>query len=369
MNDLIEEKIQEGIQKKVFPGCVLLIHTAGKIVFHKAFGSSIVTPLRSKMYLNTLFDIASLTKPLATTTAIAFLLQEKQLSLGHQLHQIIPSFSGEGKKDITLFHLLNHASGLPAWKPYFEVIAARDAREAGFLGSPEAKQAVYDMAHQEALIAPPGQKNCYSDIGFILLGEVVETVSGLSLDAFFRKYLFTHLASEQPFFQPHAVLQNDATSFAATQDSAWRKEVIQGRVDDDNAYVMGGVAGHAGLFSSALGVYQLVCLWTHSIEGQGFLSPAIASQFVERQVDEGVPRSSSRGLGWDTPSYPSSSGRYFSSESFGHLGFTGTSVWVDRKNDLIVIFLSNRVHPLRANEQIHAFRPELHDLIFEEFVR
>ncbi|MFQ5950082.1 MAG: serine hydrolase domain-containing protein, partial [Nitrospiria bacterium] len=169
-------------------------------------------------------------------------------------------------------------------------------------------------------------------------------------------------------------------SFAATELSSWRGKVICGTVHDDNAYAMGGIAGHAGLFSTAREVYRLVRFWLDALKGEGILDPSLTALFVTRQKGRGVPAQSSWGLGWDTPSHPStsdappstsnippsSSGRYFSSASFGHLGFTGTSIWVDRARDLAVILLTNRIHPSRANEKIRSFRPALHDVIFKE---
>ncbi|MFQ5598331.1 MAG: serine hydrolase domain-containing protein [Nitrospiria bacterium] len=378
MNDRITGKMNEGLSSAVFPGAVLLIAHHGSIRFHKAFGFAEIRPKRIETRLDTLFDLASLTKPLATAAACAELLKRHVLKLENPVANYLPGFNTDGKREITLFHLLNHSAGLPDWKPYNKDIAQRETREHGFLGSPEAKAAVYRMAQQEPLIAAPGEKSLYSDIGFILLGAVIEHATGLSLDQFCDETLFSRFETDTAFFIP--TNNPDPNLFdrtiAATEDLPWRKGIVRGIVHDDNAYAMGGVAGHAGLFSTATGVYRLVRAWLDSLEGSGPLDRETARRFVTRQEGEHAPKKSSWGLGWDTPSRPkqpgnesrSSAGRYFSLASFGHLGYTGTSIWVDRQEDLVVILLTNRVHPSHENKQIQSFRPALHDIIFEAFV-
>ncbi len=322
-----------------------------------------------------------MTKPLVTTAAIAQLLQQNRLCLDDPLQKFLPDFYGGEKSQVTIFHLLNHCSGLPAWQPYYEHIQIQEKKEPGFLGTLSAKKAVFQLAHAEKLTAHPGEISRYSDIGFILLGEVVEKICNMSLNAYFSKHIVSALIQCESFFpgapeNPQGVQNPDTHHFAATEDSKWRNGIISGIVHDDNAYAMGGIAGHAGLFATARGVYQLVQTWLDSIKGKGFLSPEIAEKFVSRQKELISPKGSSWALGWDSPSVSSgrgnpeisSSGHHFSPSSFGHLGFTGTSIWVDRPHELVVIFLSNRVHPSRENEAIRNFRPILHDLIFETLV-
>ncbi|MGB3942918.1 MAG: serine hydrolase domain-containing protein [Candidatus Manganitrophaceae bacterium] len=377
----IAQKMEEGVASGVFPGGVLLVHHRGKIAFHEAFGSASLFPNRVPMTRETLFDLASLTKPLATAAAILLLIQNRSLALTDPLSQFFPEFSFGEKRTVTLFHLLNHSSGLPDWKPYYQEIVERDRKEPGFLGSPSAKQLLYRRVREESLIAPPGTKSLYSDLGFILLQQVVEQVAEEPLDRFCDRHLFSAFGCKETFFLPLGRPPSAAEGrfFAATEECPWRKKVLQGSVHDDNADAMGGVAGHAGLFSTASEVYRLVRLWTDSIggvisgdhaqAGKGPFDRAWAAQFTRRQTGIGVPAGSSWGLGWDTPSPPhSSSGHFFSPSSFGHLGFTGTSIWVDLERDLIVILLTNRVHPTRENQRIRAFRPELHDLIFREVI-
>jgi len=368
--DKITGKMKEGLATKVFPGGVLLIHHRGKIVYHKAFGHASLLPQKRPMRRNTLFDLASLTKPLATSAVLLLMLQEKQITLKDPLSRFIPGFTRGPKRELTLSHLLTHSSGLPDWKPYFQTIARRAKKTPGFIGSPEAKAAVYALARKEPLISAPGEFSRYSDIGFMLLGEIIEKVGGAPLHRICSRRLFSMIPCRETFFinqgrRPAAARNRD---FAATEDSAWRKKLVSGIVHDDNTYAMGGVSGHAGLFSTAKEVYQLVRLWTESLKGDGIFDTALVSDFLTRQRGKNIPEISSRGLGWDTPSKPSSSGRYFSKSSFGHLGFTGTSIWVDPEEDLAVILLTNRVHPDTSNEKIRAFRPALHNIIYRDVI-
>lgn len=371
MNDCISQKMVEGLVSGVFPGAVLLVEFEGSIVFHKAFGLQDLESRRAEIDCNTLFDIASLTKPLATATAISLLIQEEVLGLNDPVSKYIPAYASGDKAKVRLLHLLNHSSGLPDWKPYFEDIAKLSSGNSGFSGSPEAKQSVYQMAGNEALIKSPGELSLYSDIGFILLGEIIERVAAMSLDQFCETQIFSHLDADRPCFKPlsHPGFDRLNQAIAATEVLPWRGGLIRGIVHDDNAYVMGGISGHSGLFSTANGVYQLVQLWQKSVQGAGPINQELASRFISRQVGPGFPKESSWGLGWDSPSRQhSSSGRFFSGNSFGHLGYTGTSIWVDQEKDLTVILLTNRVHPSHENKKIQVFRPELHDLVFKEIV-
>jgi len=371
VSNRISQKMEEGVASGVFPGGVLLVHYQGRVCFHEAFGSASLVPNQVPMTCDTLFDLASLTKPLATAAAVLLLIQNDVLTLTEPLSKFFPEFTSGAKGDVTLYHLLNHSAGLPDWKPFYQEIVEQEEKEPGFLGSPFAKKRICQRVREEPLIAYPGTKSLYSDLGFILLGEVVEAVAAEPLHRFCYRQIFSPLNCKETFFirlgrRPQAYR---GRVFAATEACPWRGKVIRGWVHDDNAYAMGGVAGHAGLFSTAWEVYRLVRLWLDSMDGRGLLHPTLATLFTTCQKGNDIPVGSSWGLGWDTPSHPySSSGRFFSPLSFGHLGFTGTSIWADRKRDLVVILLTNRVHPSRDNQQIRAFRPELHDLIFEEVV-
>ena len=360
MVPLLSEKMAQGLAEGVFPGGALLVRYRGQIVFHEVCGAASVVPEVTPIGRETLFDLASLTKPLATAAAILLLVQEKALALSDPVQRFIPSFSGDRKGAVTLFHLLNHSAGLPAWKPYYA--------EAGH------RTAILRSLHAEPLIAPPSTERLYSDLGFILLGEVIETVSGERLDRFCARRIFAPAGCETAGFRLLAAAPDSenapapAVSIAATSRLSDGR-VLRGEVDDDNARAMGGVAGHAGLFATAADVDRLLGLWTGALDGAGIFDKHLATQFVACQTGPGVPTGSTWGLGWDTPSpLASSSGRFFSAESFGHLGFTGTSIWFDRRTTLGVILLTHRVHPDRTNQKIKRFRPELHDLIFQEVV-
>ncbi len=349
--DQITRMMREGVASGVFPGAVLLLHHQNRVVYHQAFGWASFWPKPLRVTKETRFDLASLTKPLVTAAAILRLIQKKALTMDDPVCRFIPEFSGGHKAQVTLAHLLNHTSGLPAWKPYYEqpLRPGEDGREA-----------VYRCAHTEPLVASPGEKSCYSDIGFILLGEVVERVSGTPLHRFCARHLFPLADCLATGFiyngrRPKAL---QGQRFAATSDCHFV------RVHDDNAWRMGGVAGHAGLFSTATEVYRLLRLWMDALRGLGPFDPGLSTHFVTRRRGP-----STFGLGWDTPSlFGSSSGRFFSKSSFGHLGFTGTSLWVDRIHDLAVILLTNRVYHGVENRKIQAFRPKLHDLIFLELI-
>ncbi len=330
--------MQEGVELGGFPGGVLLISHKGNICFHKAFGFAQLIPEKIPLTVNTLFDLASLTKPLATATAMALLVQSKILRLENPVSKFIPEYKTGDKKSVTLAHLLSHSAGLPDWKPYYE-------------NTQPSK-----MARNEPLINPPGTHSLYSDIGFMILGEIIEKVTGEPLDQFCENNIFSKLNCKKTFFP--GLGRKIKGMIAATEDCPRRGKVICGEVHDDNAYAMGGVAGHAGLFSTAKEVYILVTDWLDSLNGNGLIQSDLARKFVTRR------RGGSFALGWDTPSLQnSSSGKFFLRQSFGHLGYTGTSIWVDRVKELIVILLTNRVHPTRKNNQIKEFRPALHDLI------
>jgi CubicO group peptidase (beta-lactamase class C family) len=319
------------------------------------------------MAVDDVFDVASLTKPLATAAAVMFLVQHKKLSLDEPIARFLPAAKLE-QRVITPRQLLAHCSGLPAWRSYYkDVIQIEQRHQNGFLGSRQARQYVYGRVREEKLEADPGTRGVYSDLGFILLGEIIETVSGEPLDRFCQEKIFAPMKLKSTFFVDSGSktdLPKNNPRFVPTERCPWRGRIICGEVHDDNAYAMGGVAGHAGLFSCAQDIHNfLVCLRDCRRGRQIFLDAAIVREFLRR--DDTV-KGWTYGLGWDTPSAQnSSSGKYFSPTSVGHLGFTGTSIWWDLERDCHVVLLSNRIHPTRANDKIRAFRPYLHDLIME----
>ena len=366
----VEDAFKEAVTQGVFPGAVLLVGRGDEIVYEHAFGSRSLVPTSTPMYTSTIFDLASLTKPLATTVAIMLLVSEKNISLDDRVTRFVPTFGIFDKHAVTFRHLLNHSSGLPDWKPYYEdVLESEKGGKVNFVASRAAKQHVFAEIHREKPVSPTGARSVYSDLDFIILGEVVEAISGGTLDRFCQDRIFTPLGLRGMFFIDLTQLDTQWLQpveelIAPTEDCPWRKKIICGEVHDDNAYAMGGVAGHAGLFSSARDIHQLLACLDGCRRGENtFLPQALIQEFVSR--DESV-KNSTYALGWDTPSEnKSSSGECFSLHSVGHLGFTGTSIWWDLEKNCHVVLLSNRVHPTRKNEKIREFRPYIHDLIMK----
>lgn len=359
----VDAKMRQGVDDRVFPGAVLLAASRGVIAFHEAYGKAAVLPEPRPMRRETIFDLSSLTKPLVATTALLLLLQEGKISLESRASSLLPHFSGPEKELITLRHLLSHCSGLPAWVGLYERLDRKEISHPGLLGTPAAKAYVYEEVCREPLVYEVGTATTYSDLGFILLGAIVERVGGEALDRFCRVRIFEPLGLRRTFFLPlDAPAPLPLSDFAATELCPWRQGILCARVHDENAYAMGGIAGHAGLFSSSLEIHDLIGQWVRAWHGhESLLSPELAREFCARQE---IVANSTRALGWDTPSASgSSSGRFFPSPSIGHLGFTGTSVWIDLKGRNWVILLTNRVHPTRGNDKIRRFRPEIHDLV------
>jgi serine-type D-Ala-D-Ala carboxypeptidase len=322
------------------------------------------------MQAGTIFDLASLTKPLATSTAIMLLIKGKKLRLNDQVTRFIPTFGVFGKSPITVRQLLNHSSGLAAWKPFHEeIVKGEKSGKINFIASRAAKSHVLEQIHREKLLSPPGTQSLYSDLGFMILGEVVEFISGCGLDRFCQDKIFNPLGLRSTSFVDLTQLRTRRIQpveemIAPTENCPWRKKILCGEVHDDNAYAIGGVAGHAGLFASARDVHSLLARLTLCLRGQDdFVPQSLLQEFLTK--DETVA-DASRALGWDTASSgKSASGSYFSPRSVGHLGFTGPSVWWDLEKGCHVILLNNRVHPTRKNERIKDFRPRIHDLIMK----
>ncbi|MCA9500076.1 MAG: serine hydrolase [Nitrospira sp.] len=352
----------EGIQGKVFPGAVLLVRHRGYIRAHHAVGFTSGLPDAPPVQLQTNYDLASLTKPLATASAILLLVQDGLLDLGMSIDDLLQETKNSSLGRVLLKDILCHQSGLPAWRPFYQSFSP--ALPPNALSGQERAKAFLELILREGIEALSPPKSIYSDLGYMVLGFIVERITNQSLPDFCRCRIFGPLhASPLGFQGPNvsATLDSSIGGCAPTEHDPWRGRLLQGEVHDENAYALGGIAGHAGLFGTAEAVGQVTKAWLEGYKGTpGLLAPYLVKQFVAAQPG------SSWALGWDTPSQPSSSGQWFSPESFGHLGFTGTSIWIDPTRDLEVIFLSNRVHPTRDNQAIKAFRPKLHDAIIQE---
>jgi CubicO group peptidase (beta-lactamase class C family) len=320
----------------------------GAIVLNKSFGNREYSNPKSQISNLTSYDLASLTKVIVTTTAIMKLYDEQRLGLDDLVTKYIPEFGNHAKEKITIRNLLLHNSGLPAFKRLYATC--------------KSSQEVLDSVFQTELIYKPGDSTVYSDFGFITLGKIVERISGQTLDEYCRINFFEPLGMKQTMFNPPESLW---TNIAPTEnDSLLRKKLVRGVVHDENAYTLGGVSGHAGLFSTAsdLAIFMQMLMNGGSYGGEQYLKPETIQLFTTKQGTK-----STRALGWDTKSVEgySSAGKYFNEKSFGHTGFTGTSIWADPTRNLFVILLTNRVHPMRANTKISAIRPLVHNTIIQ----
>jgi serine-type D-Ala-D-Ala carboxypeptidase len=367
---LVDNAFQEAVTQGVFPGAVVLVCKEQQIVYEQAFGSRSLLPDKSPLRLETIYDVASLTKPMATTVAIMLLVREKKIRLDDQLTRVIPMFGVLGKSLATFRHLLSHSSGLPAWKPFYEeIIKNEKSGRINFVASRAAKSFVFEQIHREKSLAAPGIQSLYSDLGFMILGEAVETLTGNTLDRFCQERIFKPMGLRSTGFvdltqlRTHR-LQPVEEMIAPTENCPWRKKILCGEVHDDNAYAMGGVAGHAGLFSSARDIHSFLVRLDQCLHGKdNFLPQALVEEFL---TTVRTPSQSSFALGWDTPTPgQSASGSLFSPRSVGHLGFTGCSIWWDLEKNCHVVLLTNRIHPSRKNEKIKDFRPQIHDLIMK----
>jgi beta-N-acetylhexosaminidase len=343
---VLDSTVQQAIGDSAFPGAQLLVAKDGAIVYNKAFGTLEYSSASQPVNKLTMYDIASLTKVVATTSAVLKLSEEGKLRLEDTVARYLPEFGKQSKEKITIRHLLLHTSGLPAFKKLF-------------LTTTTAKDAL-DSVYNSELIYKPGDSTVYSDFGFIVLGKIVEKVSGMTLDRYVTQTLFLPLEMSRTMFNPPESLWSN---IAPTElDTAWRKVLLRGIVHDETASLLGGVAGHAGLFSTAsdLAVFVQMMMNAGFYGGRNYLTPESFRLVTARQDTK-----STRTIGWDTktPVGYSSAGTLFSYMSFGHTGFTGTSIWVDPERNLFVIFLTNRVHPTRENTKIFNVRPAVHDAV------
>ncbi len=376
IHHVIQAALQSAVDDGVFPGAQLAVRLRGELQCVAVAGRLSLEPLELPVQPSTIYDLASLTKPLATVTSILLLSQRNKVALEDPVQQVLLELEGTPIGQATLQDLLTHRSGLPGWRPLYERLEARGLVP-GLSGENQpVKQHVLQMIRDEPLIYARGERSVYSDLGFMLLGFLVERLSGMALDLWCEEAIIRPLRADPLMFCPAAGRAQsgvvrpstvvDASRIAPTERDEWRNRLLRGEVHDENAAAMGGVAGHAGLFGTAESVLAVSGAWLQAYHGKGsILNEELVRQFTTRQE----PASgSSWALGWDTPSVPSSSGSCFSERSFGHLGYTGTSLWIDPLCELEVVLLSNRVHPSRRNEKIKIFRPFIHDLVYREFV-
>jgi CubicO group peptidase (beta-lactamase class C family) len=366
----VEQAFSDAIERGVMPGATVNVRRGGEVLFEGCFGFRQIVPQRYPMQIETVFDLSSLTKALATTMAVMLLVREGKIRLDDRVTRFCHNFGVHGKSHITFRHLLGHCSGLAAWRPYYaQIVEIERSGRVNFLASRGAKEYVYEQIHREKLEAPPGARTIYSDLNFMILGEVVEQITGVGLHRFCRDRIFRPLGLRATDFVDISMLRTRrlepvAEMFAATEFCPTRKRLLAGEVHDENAYAMGGVAGHAGLFAPVREVDRIASELIDCYHGRSELVPRpIINEFWRRN---GLVEGSTWALGWDTPSaVNSSSGTRLSPAAVGHLGFTGTSIWIEPQREIAVTILSNRVHPRRDNEAIREFRPLIHDRIME----
>ena len=318
----------------------------GEVVALAGVGRFTYEPDSPPVTTGTIYDLASLTKVLATTAACMLLYERSAFRLDQKIAAILPQFAGGDAKrhEVTFGMLLAHSSGLPAYVKLFQTAPTRNK--------------LLEQAMQVPLIADPGTRAEYSDIGFILLGEALERITGEPLNEFCDREIFKPLGLATTMFNPPSALTESIPP--TIDDRSFRHRIIQGAVNDENAWVMGGVAGHAGCFGTGADVARFAECMLRG--GAPLFQRHTVDLFTRRQTS---PAGSSRALGWDTPSKPSQSGRHFSSSSYGHLGYTGTSLWIDPERQLSVTLLTNRTWPDASSQAIKQIRPAFHDAISE----
>ena len=352
--------LQEAITQQAFPAASVAVTHRGRLVALKALGrftydagapsfASVARGGKGAVTPPTLFDLGSLTKVVATTPMAMLLYERGLLDLDAPVSAIVPEFTSDAAKDprrheVTLRMLLAHSSGLPAHEKLFLKARTRDE--------------LLHAAFTTPLTANPATRAEYSDIGFIILGIALERVADESLDRFCRREIFAPLAMTSTTFNPPTEIR--AQIPPTVNDQTFRQRIIQGEVFDENASVLGGVAPQAGLFSTAADLAKFAHVMLNP--GRPILRPDTVTLFTGRQP---APPGTSRALGWDTPSSPSQSGKYLSPNSFGHLGYTGTSLWIDPARQLSITLLTNRTWPDCSNQAIKQVRPKFHDTVIE----
>jgi CubicO group peptidase (beta-lactamase class C family) len=343
------EILSQAIAAHVFPGASLAITHKNRVIAWKAFGRFTYEPDSPEITTGTIFDLASVTKVVATTSMAMILYQRGLLDLETPVAAIVPEFLDASVKDprrddVTIRMLLAHSSGLPAYEKLFQRSNTREQLLHAALSAP--------------LTANPGSKAEYSDIGFIVLGLALERIANENLSEFCQREIFGPAGMSRTGFNPP--LEWKLLIPPTANDQAFRHRITQGEVNDENASVLGGVAGHAGVFATAEDLARFASLLVQG--GQPLIRPETLALFTRREPE---PEGTSRALGWDTPSQPSQSGKYFSPTSFGHLGYTGTSLWIDPERKLSVTLLSNRTWPDSSNQAIKEVRPKFHDALIE----
>ena len=340
-----QQVLERAIAERAFPGAVIEVGTSGEPLWRRAFGTLTFDPAAAVATDDTIFDLASLTKVVATTPMVMQQIERGVLALDDPVSGHIAAWRGDDRADVTLRDLLAHCSGLPAWRPFFRELKGRAAYEAAVAAEP--------------LEYAPRTRSVYSDLDFMLLGFIVD--GRLPIAERFALMLSQMGIVEEIQFAPPALWR---ARIAPTEYDAWRGRLLVGEVHDENAAALGGIAGHAGLFGTAAAVGSYARHLLQVLDGRsGVVRRTTLEEFITKWSD--IP-GSSRALGWDTMLPTSSCGSKMSLRAFGHTGFTGTSLWIDPEKNVYVVLLTNRVHPTRQNEAIKHVRPAVHDAVIGE---
>jgi CubicO group peptidase (beta-lactamase class C family) len=343
LRDSVRLVLDRARADSAFPGAFAVIGTSDSVLVEYGAGT-LDWSTSPRPDANTLWDMASLTKVVGMTSAMMQLTETGKVDLDAPVQRYLPEFRGPNKELVTVRHLLTHSSGLPAWRPLYKETT-----------TPEAARA---LAVATALDTLPGVRMVYSDLGAIILGQVVERVSGERLDEYLTRHVFGPLRMTSTQYRPSPAL---LPLIAPTEFDPWRQRKIHGEVHDENAFALGGISAHAGLFSTGHDVARLTRMYLNggTLDGVRLVSAETIRRFTT--VQDSVL--SNRALGWETPNGSNSAGHLLKRPAFGHTGFTGTSIWIDPTRDLFVILLTNRVNPTRQNLRIGGVRTALADVV------
>ncbi len=357
----VDRIVSQGISSGAFPGAQVIIGTETGILHERYYGNYTYDETSRAVSEESIYDIASLTKVVATTTAIMILYDAGRIDLNEAVTKYIPEFGNNGKESVTVLNLLLHNSGLEAFVPFHTMYQSKDQ--------------VLDHIYTCSLKYQTGSKTVYSDLNAILLGLIVENVSGMSLDEYCRKNVFEPLGMTSTDFKPQGKMKD--LSVPTENDNYWRMRLLKGEVHDEAAAMMEGVSGNAGLFSNAKDLYRFAKMMLNEGRYSGYqvsdnsriLNDVTVGLFTSRY--NGLSYDNTRALGWETKpkmeKFRIACGESISENCFGHTGYTGTSMWSDKDRKLIVIFLTNRVFPSRQNNQIREIRPDLHNAAIRAF--
>lgn len=342
IRDSVKQVLDRALRDSAFPGAIAVVGRAHSVIAQYAVGRLDWPSGSPAPDEHTMWDMASLTKVVGLTSGLMQLVSSGRIDLDAPVQRYLPAWTGPNKEKVLIRHLSTHTSGLPAFKPYDQITHDPDSLAKLMFATP--------------LDTLPGAKMVYSDIGAYMLGRVVEQVTGQSLDQYLHDHVFEPAGMHDTMFRPPFAL---FSRIAPTEyDSTQRHRLVRGMVHDERAYYLGGVSAHAGLFSSAHDVARFVQMLLNkgTIGGTRVLPAAAIASFTKRQVAD-------RALGWQKPDGNNSAGHRMPEEAFGHTGFTGTSIWVDPKDDVFIVLLTNRVNPTRANSRIGRVRVQLADAV------